>query len=47
MLKNTSTRLCTYTGESLEVMGIAVVDVVYRDQQAKLHVKLVVGKQDG
>eukprot|EP00731_Ephydatia_muelleri_P001907 Em0001g1907a len=44
-LRSTSTRLRTYTGESLEVLGIAVVDVVYRDQQAKL--KLVVVKQDG
>ena len=44
-LRSTSTRLRTYTGESLEVLGIAVVDVVYRDQQAKL--KLVVEKQDG
>ena len=44
-LRNTSTRLHTYTGESLEVLGIAVVDGVYRDQQAKL--KLVVMKQDG
>ena len=44
-LRSTSTRLRAYTGESLEVLGIAVVDVVYRDQQAKL--KLVVVKQDG
>eukprot|EP00731_Ephydatia_muelleri_P006940 Em0003g1188a len=44
-LRSTSTRLRTYRGESLEVLGIAVVDVVYRDQQAKL--KLVVVKQDG
>ena len=43
-LRSTSTRLRTYTGESLKVLGIAVVDVVYRDQQAKL--KLVVIDQD-
>ena len=45
MLRSTSTRLRTYTGESLKVLGIAVVDVVYRDQLAKL--KLVVINQDG
>ena len=44
-LRSTSTRLRTYTGESLKVLGIAVVDVMYRDQQAKLN--LVVIDQDG
>ena len=39
-----SAKLCTYSGESLKVAGAITVDVVYRNQNAKLSLMIVDGK---
>ena len=44
-LNHTSTGLRTYTGEPLRVLGVAVVNVVYKEQQARL--QLLVVKEQG
>ena len=44
-LNYTSTGLCTYTGELLKVLGVADVNVVYKEQQA--HLQLLVVQEQG
>ena len=45
MLHDTHIKLCTYTGESLKVLGVADVTVMYKGQETKL--PLVVVGQGG
>ena len=42
-LKETDVRLKTYTGESIKVLGEAMVTVVYGEQEAKLPLLVVPG----
>ena len=44
-LNYTSTDLRTYTGEALKVLGVADVNVVYKEQKA--HLQLLVVKEQG
>ena len=45
VLHDTHIKLCTYTGESLKVLGVADVTVMYKGQETKL--PLVVVGQGG
>ena len=44
-LNHTSACLRTYTGEPLKVLGVVVVDVVYKEQRA--HLQLLFVKEQG